>query len=156
MPGSTIPDVCDALFAALLARTGAGGDLDGVQVLDGFETPDELDLEGVLLADVDGEQSPATLKAGGGTRDELYRVEVLVWARKRPSYSTSEVRARAVALSRVVEDVVHDAAAASPTFGVAGVRNAIVRGFNVRGFKTDRGRECDVRLSVEVSARVPR
>lgn len=150
-----MPDVLDALVDALRAEAEvAGSPLEGIKVFDGEPGGQNRPSELVVVGDVDGDEEPATMRAGGGTRDELYRIEVTVGARKRTD-NARVVRRRAAELARRVERVIFDESAKASPLGLPAVRSLLVRGGkDLRQWVLDKERECDVILRVEVKARL--
>lgn len=150
-----MPDVLDALVDALRAESQVvDSPLEGVQVFDGEPAGQSRPRELVVVGDVDGDEGPATMRAGGGTREELYRIELTVGARRRTD-DARVVRRRAAEIARRVERVVFDESAKASPLGLPAVRSLLVRGGkDLRQWVLADERECDLILRVEVKARL--
>lgn len=148
--------VKDALVAALEAeRAVVGSPLYGVDVLDAWPAGRINSKDTVLVLDIDGDKTPATMRAGGGTRNETFEIDLAV-AAVRKTNDAAEVRSRASDMARRVAQLVQaQAGAGAPPFGVANLLKLLVTGsYNVREFVHDKGRECDVRYRVQGTARL--
>src|SRR5215210_5436097 len=100
--GTTMIDLKARLVEALRARGDLGAEC---AVHWGFPNPDRRGNELILVADVNGDQEPATLRAGGGTRDEVYFVDLVVAVHRRGA-DPPEVARRAEELVQIVEQTV--------------------------------------------------
>jgi hypothetical protein len=153
--GTSIDAAVSGLVDALVVERGVqGSPLYAVAVFDGEPGGQVRPSELVVVGDVLGDEEPATLRAGGGSREERYTVEVTVGARRRTD-NTRTVRQRAIAMAQRVERVVYDANNARPPFGDARIRHVLLRGGkDCRQWVLGDERECDVVVRVEVVARI--
>lgn len=146
----------EALVAALnVERAVELSVLHAVDVLDAWPSERIKTRDTVLVLDIDGDIQPATLRAGGGSRDERFEIELAVAAVRRTN-DAAEVRLRAAEMAqRVAQLVQAQAGVGSPPFGVPNLRRLLVTGtYAIREFTHDTGRECDFRYRVEGIARL--
>lgn len=149
MDTTLVFEVLDRLVEALTAHTEPGGVLEKVAVEDAWPAGRINSRDTVIVADADGSEVPATLRAGGGTRDDTFRVEVAV-AAVRKTANAKVVRDRAKELQAAVERVALNEIRQT----VPRVYRSRVIEYNVRQFVHDKGRECDVIMRVECKARL--
>lgn len=139
----------DATVALLKTHAEAGGDLAGVAIEDAWPAGRINSRDTVIVADADGSAVPATMRAGGGTRDDTFRIEVAI-AAVRKTANAAVVRALAAELAAPVERIVLN----ELRLVIDGAYRCRVVQYNVRQFVHDKGRECDVHLTVEIVARL--
>lgn len=142
-----------ALVLKLEALTVPGGELEGVRVEDSWPSGRINSRDTVLVTDISGSQQPATLRAGGGTRDDVFRIDVACAAVERTGQS-ARPRARAQELAAAVERLVALESAARPSLGIVKLRQLTIVEYDVREFIHDKGRECDVHFKVECKGRL--
>lgn len=155
MPDTTLSFATfDALFAALEAEAAPGGLLDGVTVEDGWPEGRITRELTVIVADITGTQPPATLRAGGGTRDDLFTIDVAAAAKVRGT--RAKARLAASALAGTVEQIVNrERNAPGPVLGINGLRECSIESYDIRQFVVDKGvRECDVHQRVAFKGRL--
>lgn len=147
--------VIDRLVELFRAAAAPGGDLEGVVVEDSWPAGRINSRNTVIVADATGAQSPATMRPGGGTRDDTFTVEVACAAVKRTG-EAKEARDRAAEMQAAVERIVHRELRDHPgaLFGVSGLYRASMIEYDIRQFAHDKGRECDVHLRVQCRARL--
>lgn len=158
MPAELAFDIKDALIDALRAAVAAapvGGALHDVEVHESWPQRGVQHKRSVLVLDFEGDEQPATLRAGGGTRDDTFRIDVAVavWAR---GLDARELRSKTKPISNAVKALVRAEGAARPggCFGVAGVRQPEVRSYRVVEYVLDDARrECDVHLTLQFVGR---
>lgn len=149
----------DALVDATKAAVAAaapGTAFDGTEVHESWPNKGLQGSKAILFLDFDGDEVPATMRAGGGTRDATIRYDVVVAV---TAYENDPrlVRAATKPLIDEFKKLVRGEGAVRPggAFGVAGVRMPAIRSFRVVEFVLDQGRrECDVHFSLEFVARV--
>lgn len=146
-------DVLDALFEALDGAAGAAGAIAGAKVYDGWPVDRITHALSVIVADVEGDETPATMRAGGGTYDDRFVVDIACAAKGRGSAKAMRDKARA--LAGEVRRLVYVEGAQVPAFGVPKVRFSRITEYSIRQFVIDKGtRECDVHLKVACTARL--
>lgn len=147
MSTSSIPTFKAALQSALLALTGTGQSLDGVQVAYGSPMPNPR-AEIIMLGDVTGNQAPVLL--GRQRRDEDYDLDVYVRV-QRTTTDQKAVTERAFAIAAVVESTLRT----DPTL-TSTVREAKVTSEGVQEFASDDGtvRFAVVDMTVNVINRI--
>lgn len=146
-------DVRDGLLAVLAtASASAASPLHGVEVHDSWPTKGIQAREAILVLDFDGGEVPATMSAAGGSRDETFSlvVELAVQATEAEAKS---IRDRARVIANELKRLVREGTAGNTTLGVVQVRDPRVRRYRVEQFVLDRGRECDVSLTFDFTAR---
>lgn len=146
-------DTKDALVTRLRALAVVGGELEKVTIEEAWPAGRINSRDTVIVGDVDGDQRPATLRAGGGTRDDVFRIDIAA-AAVRKTGDAKPVRDRAKALAGAVERLVVTANAEQPSLGIARLRKLTIVRYRVAEFVHDKGRECDVHLSVEFTGRL--
>lgn len=143
--------VKDALVSALAsARADAASPLHAVDVFDSWPSKGITGRFSVLVLDFEGDERAATMRAGGGTRDDELTLDAAVVV-VRKTDDVQAVRAQAQALSDELKRMVRESG--HPVFGVPGVRNPRVVSWRVIERIVERGRECDVRLTFGFTAR---
>lgn len=151
-------NVRDNLLAALAAAAADGASpLAGVEVHDSWPTKGLKADEHVIVGDFDGGEVPATMSAAGGSRDETFSLVVELAAQAVVSDSKTP-RDRARVMANEVKRIVREGSTAAPstgntTLGVQHVRNPRIRRYGVSQFILDRGRECDVSITFDFTAR---
>lgn len=150
-------DVKEALVAAFeaAAELVPPAPLAGVSVYDSWPKKAIQGNRSVLVLDFEGDEEPATMRAGGGTYDDTFRIDIAV-AVKRLVGDAKPIRDEARKLSAEVKTLVREQGAPGPAgaFGVAGVRMPRVRRYRVVEYVLDKGRECDIHLTLEFIGRV--
>lgn len=96
---STVPDVCEALLDALAAAMPSG-----VRVSDGPLTNGEKVRELVTIGDVEMDVEVPTMKAGRASRNEAYRVQVVMTVAQARG-KTAAARRRVFVLAAVLEEI---------------------------------------------------
>lgn len=144
----------DALRAAVEAA-GEGDPLHGVDVHESWPVRAVQGKRSVLVLDFEGDERPASMRAGGGTRDDTFRIDVAaaVWEFESDA---RVLRGLARPISNAIKAMVRAEGAANPggIFGVANVRQPEIRAYKVREYVLEEGkRECDVHLSIQFTAR---
>lgn len=147
--------VKQALVDAFEAEAAdAGSVVAGVEVLDAWPAARIAGRDTILVLDIEGDKTAATMRAGGGTRDESFSIDVAVAAVRRTS-DAAECRDRAAVMGRRVAQLVQAQNGVGAPFGIPAVRRLLVTGlYSVREFTHDKGRECDLRYRVEGLARL--
>lgn len=148
--------VIDELVRLLNEAAVDAGELEGVTVEDSWPAGRINSKDTVIVADADGDQRGATMRPGGGTRDDEFVVEVVLAAVKR-SDSARDARDRAAAIQQGVERIVQRELRTRQgnMFGVVGLYNVALSSYKVRQFTPDKGmRECDVHMRVTCKARL--
>lgn len=149
----------DALVDATRAAVDAAAEgtaFHGAEVHESWPDKGLQGAKAILFLDFEGDEVPATMRAGGGTRDATLRYDVAV-AIVEYENDPRLVRDATKPLVDEFKKLVRAEGAAKPggAFGVFGVRMPAIRNFKVVEFVLDKGRrECDVHFSLEFKARV--
>lgn len=148
----------DGLVDAIRAAVAAAVEGEPLYDVDVHESWPEKGVQGkrsILVLDFEGDEQPATMRAGGGTRDDTFRIDVAVAAWEYES-DPRLVRAIVQPISNALKAMIRAEGGANPggIFGVAGVRQPEIRAYKVREYVLDKGRrECDVHLTVQFVGR---
>lgn len=144
--------VIDALVAALRTAAEPGGPLAGVAIEDAWPGGRINSKDTVIVADATGNVTGATMRAGGGTRDDEFTIDVAVAAVRKRTDDAKVARDRAAELAVIVDRVVRDELPAA--LAPHKVRALRLNEYDVRQFVHDKGRECDLHLRVSGTARL--